>query len=341
MKAITLIVLAVAALSVVLTGFVRRYALKTELIDQPNERSSHSRPTPRGGGLSIVVASMLGAAILSRLGLIEHRLLAALLVGGVLVAGVGFVDDRKGVRPLVRLVVHFLAAASAVALIGGTPTLELGALHFELGWAGSVLAVVCLVWTINLFNFMDGIDGIAASEAVFVMFAAAVLMMLLQGIGGPAAMSLVVGAAAGGFLVWNWPPARIFMGDIGSGYLGYSIGLVALAAAKQGDLPVIPSLILGGVFFVDATLTLVRRLARGERAHQAHRTHAYQWLAARWASHLRVTLLVLAVNVVWLLPFACWAALRTERALWTLLALLPIAIGCLFVGSGAARKTFT
>lgn len=340
-QAITLVALAVAALSVALTGFVRLYALKTQLIDQPNDRSSHSRPTPRGGGLSIVLASMLGAAILSWLGFIEHRLLAALLVGGATIAGVGFVDDRKGVRPVVRLIVHFLAAAAAVALIRGTPTLELGHLHFELGFAGSILAVVCLVWTINLFNFMDGIDGIAASEAVFVTFASAALMMALQGISGPAVMSLIVGAASSGFLVWNWPPARIFLGDVGSGYLGYSIGLLALAAAKQGDLQVIPSLILGGVFFVDATLTLVRRLARGEPAHQAHRTHAYQWLAVRWASHVRVTLLVLAVNVVWLLPFACWAALHEEHAPWTLLALLPIAIGCLFIGSGAARKTFT
>lgn len=341
MKTITLIAFAVAALSVALTGFVRLYALKTQLIDQPNDRSSHSRPTPRGGGVSIVLASMLGAAILSWLGFIEHRLLAALLVGGAMVAGVGFVDDRKGVRPLVRLLVHFLAAATAVALIGGTPTLELGHLHFEFGLAGSVLAVVCLVWMINLFNFMDGIDGIAASEAVFVTFSAAALMLLLQGSGGPAAMSLVVGAASAGFLVWNWPPARIFLGDVGSGYLGYAIGLIALAAAKQGELQPIPSLLLGGVFFVDATLTLVLRLARGERAHQAHRTHAYQWLAAHWASHLRVTLLVLGVNVVWLLPFACWAALHEEHALWTLLALVPIVIGCLFIGSGAARKTFT
>jgi Fuc2NAc and GlcNAc transferase len=333
-QTITLIAFAVAAVSVALTGFVRRYALKTELIDRPNDRSSHSRPTPRGGGIAVVIASMLGAAILSWLGLIEYRLLGALLVGGALVAGIGFVDDRKGVRPLMRLIVHILAASTAVVLIGGTPTLDLGHLHFALGWAGSALAVVCLVWTINLFNFMDGIDGIAASEAVFVTFAAAALMMLLRGSGGAAAMSLALGAASAGFLVWNWPPARIFLGDVGSGYLGYAIGLIALAAAKHGELQVIPSLLLGGVFFVDATLTLVRRLARGEPAHQAHRTHAYQWLAVRWASHVRVTLLVFGVNVLWLLPLACWAALHEEHALWTLFALAPLALACLLIGSG-------
>lgn len=340
-QTIALTAVAVAALSFALTGVVRLYALRTGLIDQPNVRSSHSRPTPRGGGISIVLASMLGAALLSWLGFIESRLLAALLVGGALIAGVGFVDDRKGVPPLVRLLVHVVAASSAVALIGGMPVLEFGHRHFEVGLAGSVLAVVCLVWTINLFNFMDGIDGIAASEALFVTFAAAALMLLLQGIGGTAAMSLVVGAASAGFLAWNWPPARIFAGDVGSGYLGYAIGLVALAAARQADLQAIPSLLLGGVFFVDATLTLLRRLARGEPAHQAHRTHAYQWLAVRWASHLRVTLLVLAVNVVWLLPFAYWAALRPEHALWTLLALLPIVIGCLYIGSGRKQQQHT
>jgi glycosyltransferase WbpL len=336
-QAIILVAFAVAVLSVALTGFVRRYALKTGLLDQPNARSSHVQPTPRGGGIGIVVASMLGAVVLSWLGFIETRLAAALLVGGAMIAGVGFIDDRKGVPALVRLVIHVAAAAIAVILIRGVPALDLGPAHYDLGLAGSVLAVVCLVWTINLFNFMDGIDGIAGSEAVFVTFAAAALMTFSQGFSGPAAMSLAIGAAASGFLLWNWPPARIFLGDVGSGYLGYAIGLVALAAAKQGELQAIPSLILGGIFFVDATLTLVRRLARGESAHQPHRTHAYQWLAVRWASHLRVTLLVTIVNVFWLLPFAYWATVRTEYALWSLLALVPIVIGCFFIGSGAAE----
>jgi Fuc2NAc and GlcNAc transferase len=337
-QTIACLAFAVAVLSIALTGVVRRYALKTGLMDQPNARSSHSQPTPRGGGVGIVFASMLGAVVLSWLGFVEQRLAGALLVGGAMVAGVGFVDDRKGVPPSVRLLIHVLAASIAVILIRGVASLELGHLHFDLGLAGSVLAVVCLVWMINLFNFMDGIDGIAGSEAVFVTIAAAALMMLSQAISGPATMSLVVGAAAAGFLVWNWPPARIFMGDVGSGYLGYSIGLVALAAAKQGELQAIPSLILGGVFFLDATLTLVRRMARGESAHQPHRTHAYQWLAVRWASHLRVTLLLWGVNLFWLLPFAYWATLRKEHTLWTLLSLVPIAIACLFIGSGTAES---
>jgi Fuc2NAc and GlcNAc transferase len=333
----TAIALAVIAISFALTGLVRRYALRTKLLDEPNARSSHTRATPRGGGIGIVVASMLGACALWGFGIGDVRLLAALLIGGGLVAAIGFVDDRKGVAASIRLAIHVLAAVIAVALLGGVSTLELGPVRFEAGLVQSGLAVVTLVWLTNLFNFMDGIDGIAATEAVFVTLASALLIALTRGITATGALSVVVAAASFGFLAWNWPPARIFMGDVGSGYLGYVIGLIALAAAKTGDLQFIPYLILGGVFFVDATLTLVRRLARGEPAHQAHRTHAYQWLAVRWASHLRVTLLVWSVNLFWLLPFAYWAAARMEHALWALSALVPIAIGCLLIGSGAAQ----
>jgi glycosyltransferase WbpL len=334
------VALCVLLLSVSLTWAVRRYALRTNLIDEPNARSSHTRATPRGGGLGIVVASMIGTFALWRFDLVEFRLFAAFVLGGALVATIGFLDDRKGVAAIVRLGVHVAAACIGVSLIGGVSHIELGSVRFDLGLSGFVLAVVCLVWTINLFNFMDGIDGIAGSEAVFVTFASAAMMILLNGVSGSASICVVVGAASLGFLVWNWPPARIFMGDVGSGYLGYCIGLTALAAAKENVLQVIPFLLLGGVFFVDATLTVVRRLARGERVHQAHRTHAYQWLAAHWASHLRVTLLVLSVNLLWLLPFAAWAALCKEYALWALLALVPIALGCFFIGSGAAESRF-
>lgn len=325
-------------LSVALTSAVRRYALRTNLLDEPNARSSHSRATPRGGGLGIALASMVGLVALWCFDLIELRALAGFLSGGALIATIGFLDDRKGVAAVVRLAVHVAAACIGVSLLGGVPQIELGSLRFELGAGGFVLSVVCLVWMTNLFNFMDGIDGIAGSEAVFVMFAGAALMILLNGSSGFAAICLVFGAASLGFLVWNWPPARIFMGDVGSGYLGYCIGLAALAAAKGRELQVIPFLILGGVFFVDATLTLLRRLARGEPAHQAHRTHAYQLLAVRWASHLRVTLLVSSVNLLWLLPFAYWATVRKEYALWSLLSLVPVAIGCLSIGSLAAES---
>jgi Fuc2NAc and GlcNAc transferase len=182
---------------------------------------------------------------------------------------------------------------------------------------------------------MDGIDGIAASEAIFVTGAAAALALGAGRLSGATGVELVTAAACAGFAAWNWPPARIFMGDVGSGYLGFLIGVLAVAEARENPVALWIWLILGGVFFVDATVTLVRRLVRRERVSQAHRSHAYQWLARRWKSHKKVTLGVTAVNVLWLLP-CCYFAVQNPRlaAATALLALIPVAIAALLAGAG-------
>ena len=150
-----------------------------------------------------------------------------------------------------------------------------------------------------------------------------------------AGMALIAGAACLGFLRWNWPPAAIFMGDVGSGYLGYTIAVIAIDLAQTSAINVYAWLILGGVFFVDATLTLCRRLLRRERVSQAHRTHAYQWLARRWSSHSRVTVTVIAINLVWLLPCAAFSVIFPQSALWIcVLALAPLAVCAYYSGSG-------
>jgi Fuc2NAc and GlcNAc transferase len=149
------------------------------------------------------------------------------------------------------------------------------------------------------------------------------------------AVGLLIGASCAGFLLWNWPPARIFMGDVGSGYLGYVIAVLALAASRESPASLWTWLILGGVFFVDATVTLARRLLRGERVYEAHRSHAYQWLARRWGSHKSVTMTVTAVNLLWLLPCASFAARYPQWDLWTVLvALIPLGVGAIAAGAG-------
>jgi Fuc2NAc and GlcNAc transferase len=174
---------------------------------------------------------------------------------------------------------------------------------------------------------MDGIDGIAASEAIFVACAGALLGLLGGFASAVPPMAVAFAAACGGFLVWNWPPARIFMGDVGSGYLGYVIAVLALAATRENPVALWTWLILGGVFFVDATVTLVRRLIHGDRIYEAHRSHAYQWLARRWGSHAKVTCAVLAVNVLWLLPCAVFATRRPSLAAATVVfALAPLVL---------------
>jgi Fuc2NAc and GlcNAc transferase len=138
-----------------------------------------------------------------------------------------------------------------------------------------------------------------------------------------------------GFLLWNWPPAKIFMGDVGSGYMGYVIVVLALAAARENPAALLVWLILGGVFFCDATVTLVRRLIRGERVYQAHRNHAYQRLARRWGSHRAVTVAVIIVNLAWLFPCAWLASVYPGRAAWiVIIALAPLTLSAFLAGAG-------
>ena len=323
--------------SAILTGVMRRFALVHSVLDVPNERSSHSTATPRGGGLAIVLVVSAAIAILASLARVQPRLLMALL-GGIAVAGIGFVDDRRSVRAGLRLAVHAGAALWALVWVGGLPVLRVGDQILQLGWAGDALALLGIVWTLNLFNFMDGIDGIAASEAAFVAFAGAALSLSGGHASNASATAPVFGAACCGFLVWNWPPAKIFLGDVGSGYLGYVIAVLALDAARDNPVAIWIWLLLGGVFFVDATVTLIRRLVRGEHVHEAHRSHAYQWLARRWRSHRRVTVTVTILNVAWLLPCAFLAQRHPGNAAWIALgALLPIVLLALIAGAGRSE----
>jgi Fuc2NAc and GlcNAc transferase len=261
----------------------------------------------------------------------------AALMGGLVVAAVGLLDDRRPLPPALRLVAHLGAALWGLVWVGGLPTLRLGDHLISLGPAGIVVGALVIMWVLNLFNFMDGIDGIAASEATFIAWAGAALSGIAAAAGGASAAAWIFGGVCLGFLPWNWPPARIFMGDVGSGYLGFVVSLLALLASRGRPAELWVWLILGGVFFVDATVTLVRRLLRGEPVQQAHRAHAYQWLARRWQSHLKVTLAVQAVNLFWLLPCAIAATLYpVAAAAVAALALAPLA--ALAVAAGAGRS---
>jgi Fuc2NAc and GlcNAc transferase len=327
------------ALGALLTGLVRRVAMARGILDTPNARSSHTRVTPRGGGLAIVIVVVAGLLYCLARGLIDWRLASALVGGGISVAWIGFVDDRSSVSAGKRLLVHAVAAVWAVLVLGGLPALQLGDQAVELGLAGDTFTVVAIVWIINLFNFMDGTDGIAGAEAVTVTGLGGLLAAFSGGTAAGCA-ALVVCAASAGFLMWNWPPARIFMGDVGSGFLGFAIAVLALAAAR--DLPAAPWvwLILGGVFVVDATVTIIRRLMRRVRVSEAHREHAYQRLSRRWKSHGAVLALVMGLNLVWLAPCAWFAARRPDlSALAAGAALLPIVIATVLIGAGKPEES--
>lgn len=294
---------AVATVSGLLTALLRRYALARSLIDVPNARSSHTVPTPRGGGVAIVVTMLLALPLLLGAGVFALPFLWALLGAGGLVAVVGFLDDHGHVAARWRLLAHFAAAAWALGWLGGSPPAAWLGEPLDLGWVGGVLAVLYLVWMLNLYNFMDGIDGIAGMEAISVCGGGA-LIYILAGQPALSVVPLLLAASALGFLCWNFPPAKIFMGDAGSGFLGITLGILSLQAGWVAPELFWAWLILLGAFVVDATWTLLRRLLRGEKAYEAHRSHAYQHAARRFGGHLPVTLGVAAINLLWLLPIA-------------------------------------
>ncbi len=312
------------------TALLRRYGME-KLLDMPNERSSHAHPVPRGGGVAIVLAFLAGALLLWWQGSMSTALLCALLGGGGGVAAVGFWDDHVDLPAGVRIALHVGAAMLAVALLGPVHRVPLGtATWIAPTWIAWPVSVIAIVWLLNLYNFMDGIDGIAAGEAVSVALSA---LLIATVVGTEMPGLALLAAAAAGFLMLNWPPARIFMGDAGSGFLGYVFAVYLLFSANQDARFFWVWITLLGVFWVDATVTLVRRVAAGERWYAAHRSHAYQHAALRFGRHLPVTLAVVSINLLVLLPLAIVAALRPEHAyivaaaMVALLATSAVALG--------------
>ena len=292
-----LLLIAVAAFAVSCLGtrglvtVLRRRAV----LDIPNERSSHKAPTPRGGGIAVIAASLTAWLVLGPMDPLPPPALFMAVVG---LAAVSWLDDLRGLSPALRL----LAQVAAVA--AGMWSLPHGAV-FQ-GWlpAGldTVAAALLWVWFVNLFNFMDGIDGIDASEAAAIGIGIVVVDASLD----LAVPATAIAAAALGFLVWNWSPARIFLGDVGSVPLGYLLGYLLYGLALGGRWQA--ALIVPLYFLADATLTLLRRLARGERVWQAHREHFYQRAVQRGLGHAAVVMRVIAANAV--LIACAWASVH-------------------------------
>ena len=326
-----------------LTGLLRRYALVNQLIDIPNIRSSHNSPTPRGGGLSIVIVFLLGLPVLSGMGVVTPETMWAIFGAGAWVALVGFLDDHGHVPARWRLLAHFTGAAWGLYWLGGLPSLvflfpgsSLVGHTMGLDWVLQILGMFYLVWLLNLYNFMDGIDGLASIEAITVCLGGALLYLSGPDVVGQWASPVLLAMTVAGFLIWNFPPARIFMGDAGSGFLGLVLGLFSVQAAWIAPQFFWSWLILLGVFIVDATWTLFRRFWRGEKIYEAHRSHAYQYASRYYGSHKKVSLVICVINVCWLTPLALWVGLAGLNALLGLvLAYLPLMLLAIHFRAGA------
>ncbi|MEZ5659107.1 MAG: glycosyltransferase family 4 protein [Burkholderiaceae bacterium] len=309
-------------------------AARLGLVQEPNHRSSHDRPTPGGGGLGIVLAGLIAGTIVMAMS--PDGGLGLVLIAGVPLAVAGLLDDIRPLSAGLRLLIQFLAV---LALFGPVFAHDLSAT----GLIALLAMMLAGLWWINLFNFMDGIDGLAAGQAVFMLLGGAGLAAIAEAAlpDSPAWRLLPpLAGACLGFLLLNRPPARVFMGDVGSLWLAFMI--LALASVGIRDSGVQPAawIVLAAVFVTDASVTLLTRMLRGERWTQAHRSHAYQRLARRWQGadkrgHRRVTRAVLIIDTAWLLPLAVacqtWPA---WRGLWLALAYAPLLLVAIRVGAG-------
>lgn len=317
------------------TWGLKNLAPRCGLVDVPNRRSSHELPTPRGGGLALVLGFYLGGGYLALTGGTAIPHLLGLGICGLGIAATGLADDLFRLSPARRIILHFACTAAAVYFFlpvegvfgppGGIVPL----------FVVRLLLVVGIVWLLNLYNFMDGIDGIAGAEAVSAALGAGFILLLKGETAVYLPLLLVLAAAALGFLVWNLPLAGIFMGDAGSVFLGFCFGVLAVLTAAATGLNLWSWSILLGTFVVDATVTLVVRLMRGEKIYQAHRSHAYQILARRTGSHGRVTFGYMGANWLFLFPLAVLAAFHPGYApLLVIFSYAPLILLCILIGAG-------
>jgi Fuc2NAc and GlcNAc transferase len=316
-----LIVLSTFVLSVLLCRAYLGIARERQIVAMPNERSSHSLATPNGGGIALLLAFTLGLLMAAWVYGAWSRPFVTLSVAALVLAVLGFMDDLLGLSMRLRLLAYSLVC-SLVSIVILQPAMNEDVLS---GLALVMLAAGVLLWSLNLYNFMDGIDGIAAMQAVLACCGAAWLSWVSVQDEIYLMFCLLLAAAHSGFLIWNFPPARLFMGDSGSVPTGFLLAGMMIIGAVQGQLNPLCWLVLLAIFITDASWTLLWRVVTGQRFTQPHRLHVYQRLSQHWNSHLKVDLSLLGINVLWLFPLAMAVQAWPDHALFmVILAYLPL-----------------
>ena len=272
-----------------LTYFIKNYMIKKSLVAVVNERSSHTVPTPHGGGIALAITWFIGLFYLYFIGEISSNLFYALLFGAV-ISIVSFFDDIYELSPKIRLIAQSIVAIGGLYFLGGFETLTFVIFDIQNPIFTNIFAFFMIIWFINLYNFLDGINGYAGSEAVFLALAAFILFSGNH--------FLVLAVAVLGFLFWNWNKAKIFMGDVGSTLLGYNIAIFTIYYANEESTNFWIWIILFGIYWFDATLTLIRRKLNKEKLSLAHKKHAYQRLTQSGWSHYKVTNYSIGLNMI-------------------------------------------
>ena len=288
--------------------FLRRYAERQRvLIDIPNERSSHSQPKPRGGGIMIVLITLIGVLGLLLIGPARSISLLTFLICGGIIAFVGWIDDMRSLSTTLRLAIQVLCALVSILGIGYFDKLTVGNSAFSFGLVGILFTIIWIVGLTNAYNFMDGIDGIAGGQAV-VGGLAWLGFGLIQQVPIVSIIGLLIASSSLGFLWHNWQPSRIIMGDVGATFLGYSFAVLPLLF--ENHTPILEnglwfSMLVLWAFLADTGITMLRRALRRENIFQAHRSHFYQRLVISGWSHARVSALYIVLSVLGSL-FAIW-----------------------------------
>ncbi|MBI4433259.1 glycosyltransferase family 4 protein [Candidatus Uhrbacteria bacterium] len=285
----------VFAFATMLTWMIHLLAVRKRWLDVPNQRSGHHEPTPNSGGIAFATPFLLALLYLGMLGF-HTNLMWALVGGGTLVAGIGWIDDRWSLPARYRFVAYAIASAWALWWMGGMPTLRVGIATLALGFGGTVLAFVAILWMANLMNFMDGIDGLVGAKTVVVGSVLGVLLFQSGQVMYAFILWLLV-ASTMGFLIWNWHPAKIFMGDTGAVLLGFVFGVLAIASERAAAVPALIWWIMFGLFFADASWTTLRRMLRGYHFYEGHRQFSFHRAVLRGHTHAQVTVGILAWTV--------------------------------------------
>ena len=317
--------------------FLKKSALRLKIVAIPNERSLHNKVTPRGGGIIIAIVFL---AFLLVFYITRQIMVAEFLVlfgGGLIMAVTGFLDDILELKASIRFIIQFFAVGWGLYWIGGIPS----TVFFErlpvLYAIANAVAVVALVWFINSFNFIDGIDGLATSGATFFSLSIGGYF-LWQGIEPYGSLLIVLAASSLAFLCFNWPPAKIFLGDAGSNFFGYLFGAMVLITVKNGNLSIWTWLIILAYLITDTTTTTFLRLCLVKGWYHTHRSHAYQNLARVLDNHKFVTCLITGINVFYLLPLA-YLSIQYQQYAWLAFAasVIPILVFVLKYGPLYAR----
>lgn len=312
----------------------RDYA-SCHLMQTPHVRGTHTRSVPAGVGLSLVIICLIILIVFwFHPTYFPRNLSMALIISGTLIAGISFLDDHQHVAPNIRLGIQALSVGFALYEIGGFPEFYVLNHVFYLGWFGHIFAFVGMLWLVNLYNFYDGIDGQVGTQTVFVSINLAAMIYLL-GFLSLSWFLLVLATSMLAFLCWNWQPAKIFMGDVCSCFLGFIFAALMAYTARDNTIPLLSWLILLALPIIDMSYSLIVRLLKGYSYHESHCSQAYHHAVVRYGSHQAVVLRGLAINLFWLAPFAWATFIWPEYDLWFfLVAITPIFYWVIKLGAG-------